>query len=180
MSGLALKLVEPDPDDPLHGFGDHLVLIEQDIRGSDLASLKSRHQSGTWMLKLRVETKGGKRLPQKARQLLIVRLGISAPEINHRMKLAEKYQVKDLPTLVGNFTTWDNIRRHALYEKRPPAPTPAAKTAVPLATTVRGWSRKLDTYPRDLSSADRRELIKLANRITKILNQTTASEVPHS
>lgn len=169
---VSLKLLpEPAPDDPLRGFGSHLVDIEKDIRSNDLASLKSRHQSGACMLRLRGENG---RLPLRARQALVDDLGVSAREVNYRMKLAEKYQVGELGTLVRDFVTWDNIRRNALSEKRS-KPKPKTRNTVPLATSARTFTKKIEATDR-LTAADRRALRDLIDSITQLLGDAPASE----
>jgi hypothetical protein len=178
MSGLELRVVAVDPDDPLEGLGDLLANIEKDISSSDLKSLEHRHKSGKWMLKLRVDTKGGKQLPQRRRQALVDLLGVSPAEIRNRMKLAEKYQVSDLGNVLLRFTTWHFICKDALYEKRLQPVAKPKRNTIPVATTARTFTEKLRATPT-LTAADRRALRRLADAINQLLD-TTASEAPHS
>jgi hypothetical protein len=172
---IKLKVVaDHEPEGPLDSsLGMLLRDCEKRIRANDLESLRNRWYSGGLMLRLRGDRQ---RLPMGVRQALVEQLSISAAEINHRMRLAAKYQLESLPTLVGEFTTWDNIRRKALYESKAkpvhnPKPKAKAKTTIPLATSARDWSKTLTTRAktRPLTAADRRALIKLANLINELL-----------
>jgi hypothetical protein len=183
MSALELKLVEDDelPNGPLDSsLGMLLRDCEKRIRANDLESLRNRWYSGGLMLRLRGDRK---RLPMGVRQALVEQLGISTSEINHRMKLAEKYQLDDLPNALGKFATWHVLCRHGLHDNPKPKPArkPKAKTLVPIATSARDWSKTLTTraVARPLTAADRRALTKLADLINQLLDNTTASEAPH-
>jgi alpha-beta hydrolase superfamily lysophospholipase len=183
VSSLALVVDDtPDGDGPLENpIGRLVIAVEADIRGHDLRALKARHQSGRLITQLRGTAP---RLPMRLRKALVDELGISAQEINHRMRLAEKYQVDDLPNALGKFTSWHDICRHGLYDKRPTPIKQAKAKAKPV--TVAGAARDCLIKVRaanTLTAADKRALRALAEAITLLLNpptHPTATEGPSS
>lgn len=179
---LELIVTHADPDDPLCGKAEHLLRLEADIHDGTLKALVARHKSGGWMLSFRTETKGGLRLPAKVRQALVDLLAISKSEISNRMKLAEKYQVSELSMLVDKFATWDNIKKNALYDKKPAEPKTTAttrpkRTRVPISTSARDFARKLPA-PTALRPVDVKALTALVDTINQLLATAPTGGTP--
>lgn len=169
---LELIVTHADPDDPLCGKGEHLLRLEADIHDGTLKALTARHKSGGWMLRFRAETKGGPRLPAKTRQALVDLLGISSREVNHRMKLAEKYQVTELSNVLHNFPSWHDVCKHALYDKKPAQPKTTVirpkRTGIPISTIARDFARSLPK-PSALRPVDVKALTALVDAINQLL-----------
>ena len=146
MSTPRMQLVVDDdnagPSGPLDDHIGHLLRdsCEKRIRANDLESLKNRRYSGDLMLSKRGDAK---RLPNGFREALLEELGVSSSEINHRMKLAEKYQVDELSNLLDSYLTWGNICRKALHE---PRPTPKGKKAPPPIAGPPAVGRRLSLH----------------------------------
>lgn len=174
--GLELRVVPVDPDDPLCGFGDHLLHLEEEIRGHDLKSLNARWRSGGTINRLKVQTRsrvntdGVRRmLPQKTRAAVLDLTGASKSEVQARMKLAERYQVTDLSNLLGKYGTWYGICRDALYEKRPtPNPTTPKRSVSPVSRSARDFTIQLRAA-KTLTPPERRSLRALAATIAELL-----------
>lgn len=172
--GPALELVvmEDGPGPLDNACGRTLIMIEKEIKGSDLKSLQYRHQSGEWLLRGRGDAK---RLPNGFVEALVAELSISRTEIKRRMKLAEKYQVSELAHLLSSFATWENICRAALYEKASTVGKPAKKPAGPaFRSKAQTLSRTLMERRDEITPADRRALALLARTITKLLAEDGA------
>ena len=115
---MGIEIVIGEQEGPLHSpLGrDRLRRLEDKVRLGDRAGIEARWDFGRRLLVRRGDSK---QLDKGLIAAIVAEFGISAAEVRHRIRFAEKYLTKEqVSDISETYRTWYAIQHKALYEKR--------------------------------------------------------------
>ena len=162
-----IEIVIGEQEGPLHSpLGRDLRRLEDKIRGGDRAGIEARWEFGRRLLERRGDAK---QLDKGLITAIVAEFGISASEVRHRIRFAEKYPARDeVSNMLETYRTWREIMQNALYGKRQAA-APAKADNVIRTFEIRRVRKAIVTKRARLTESEREELRQLLQVITEIL-----------
>jgi len=100
-----------------------LESLEFQIQDTDKEGMLKRWEFGRELLKRRVKYKGRDVVPAELMTLTIKQCGISKPEINWRIKFAERYPTKkETSRAIDDYPSWTRMKNGLIDKKRTTKP----------------------------------------------------------